>query len=63
MAARRKLQRLKQLCDRFTFRQHSMKQTRYFPLLASLASTAFVILVGIQFVRPELTDPLRVDEE
>ena len=34
-----------------------MKQTRYFPLFASLAATAFVILVGIQFIRPELTDP------
>src|SRR6201997_5088593 len=34
-----------------------MKQTRYFPLFASLAATAFVILVGIQYIRPELTDP------
>jgi Haem-binding domain/Cytochrome P460 len=48
---------MKQLCDRFPLREHSMKQTRYFPLFASLAATAFVILVGIQFIRPELTDP------
>ena len=34
-----------------------MKQTRYVPLLVSLAATAFVILVGIQFIRPELSDP------
>jgi hypothetical protein len=38
-------------------RKQMLAQTRYFPLLTSLAATAFVILLGIQFIRPELTDP------